>query len=87
MIKNERQYRITKSQIAKFEAALEEVAARSNSDLPARLRKLEQDALSSQLDELREDAAAYERLRAGRREPISIRQLDPDQESDGCTRC
>jgi ribosome-binding protein aMBF1 (putative translation factor) len=76
MIKNERQYRITMSQIAKFEAALEEVAARANSSVPARLRKLEQDALGSQLEEMREEAAQYERLRSGRREPISIPSFD-----------
>ena len=74
MIKNERQYRITKSQIAKFEAALNEVAARSNVD--PRLRKLEEDALRSQLDELRDEVDQYQRLRSGRRKPISIESFD-----------
>ncbi len=76
MIKNERQYRITKSQIAKFEAALEELSARSGAPAEARLRTLEADALRSQLDELRDEVGKYERLRSGRREPISIESFD-----------
>ena len=76
MIRNERQYRITKSQIAKFEAALADVTERSNSGVSARLRNLEQDALGSQLEELREEAAEYERLRSGRRQPVSIPSFD-----------
>ena len=47
MIKNERQYKITKSQIAKFEASLEELTARSGAK--SRLRKLEEDALRQAL--------------------------------------
>ncbi len=76
MIKNERQYRITKSQIAKFEAALEELSARSGARTDVRLRKLEEDALRSQLDELRDEVGQYERLRSGRREPIAIESFD-----------
>ena len=76
MIKNERQYRITKSQIAKFEAALEELSTRSGAPADVRLRKLEEDALRSQLDELRDEVEQYERLRSGRREPISIESFD-----------
>ena len=52
MIKNERQYKITKSQIAKFAAALDELAARDGAN--TRRGKLEADALRSQLDELQE---------------------------------
>jgi ribosome-binding protein aMBF1 (putative translation factor) len=70
MIKNERQYRITKSQIAKFEAALNAVSARL--DVNPRLRKLEDDALRSQLDELRQEVEEYERLRSGRQNVIHL---------------
>jgi len=76
MIRNERQYRITKSQIAKFEAALEEMAARSRKDVDPRLRKLEEDALRSQLDELRDEAKQYEILRSGAGQPTPIESFD-----------
>ena len=58
MIKNERQYKITKSQITKFEAALDELTARDGDN--ARLQKLEKDALRSQLDELRDEVDQFE---------------------------
>ena len=76
MIKNERQYKITKSQIAKFQAALDEVAARAKSNVDPRLRRLEADALRSQLDELRDDVEQYERLCSGPRNPIAIESFD-----------
>jgi ribosome-binding protein aMBF1 (putative translation factor) len=76
MIKNERQYKITKSQIKKFDAALGALVARDDADAGARLRKLEEDALRSQLDELRDEVEAYEQLRSGRREPIAIESFD-----------
>ena len=74
MIKNERQYKITKSQIAKFEAALDELNARGG--VRSRLRKLEEDALRSQLDELRNEVAQFEQLRTGGPKPIHIESLD-----------
>lgn len=74
MIKNERQYKITKSQIAKFEAALAELTERSGAD--ARLRKLEEDALRSQLDELRSDVERFEQLRSRGRGPIHLESFD-----------
>jgi len=74
MIKNERQYKITKSQIAKFEAALDERVSRDGGDV--RLRKLEEDALRSQLDELREEVEQFEQLRSGGRKPIHIESFD-----------
>ena len=70
MIKNERQYKISKSQIARFEAALDELAAREGK--ASRLRTLEATALKSQLDELCNDVREYERLKTGRRKPIHI---------------
>ena len=72
MIKNERQYRITKSQIAKFESALQDSSACYQADGHSRAKKLERDALQSQLGELREQVHAYERLRSGRRKTFPI---------------
>ena len=74
MIKNERQYKITKSQIAKFETALDELAARDGAN--TRLRKLEADALRSQLDELRDEVKQFEQLRSGGPKQIQIDSLD-----------
>lgn len=74
MIKNERQYKITKSQITKFEAALDELSARSGAK--SRLRKLEEDALRSQLDELRNEVEQFEELRSGGPKPIRIESFD-----------
>ncbi len=74
MIKNERQYKITKSQMAKFAAALDELAARDGAN--TRLRKLEADALRSQLDELRDEVTQFEQLRRGGPKQIQIDSLD-----------
>ncbi len=72
MIENERQHRITMSQIAKFEVALRELAVREGADV--RLRKLEKDALRSQLDELRDEVGQFERRRSGGRKPDAGRR-------------
>jgi ribosome-binding protein aMBF1 (putative translation factor) len=74
MIKNERQYKITKAQIAKFDSAIEELNARSGAK--SRLRKLEEDALRSQLGELRDEVRQYEKLRSGGPKPIHIDSFD-----------
>lgn len=70
MIKNERQYRITRSQTEKFAEALRTTQARSGGN--ALLRKVESDALRSQLEELQQELAAYEQLRTGRRRTITV---------------
>lgn len=74
MIKNERQFKITKSQIAKFETALDELTARNGPQ--SRLRKLEEDSLRSQLDELRHELEQYEELRSGGPRTIHINSFD-----------
>ena len=66
MIKNEREYRITKAQVERFERALEALRTRPaargvDPDLP----RLEAEGIRAQLDELREDLAEYEAFRAG----------------------
>lgn len=70
MIKNERQYRITKAQAAKFAAALDAAVARENVD--PQLRQLEEDALRSQLEELCQELDTYERLRSSWSIPIRL---------------
>ena len=67
MIKNERQYRITKAQAAKFEAALESFTAQSAGDKRThpRLVKAQAEALRSQLESLSAELREYEEVRSG----------------------
>jgi cytidylate kinase/transcriptional regulator with XRE-family HTH domain/Zn-dependent peptidase ImmA (M78 family) len=66
MIKNERQYRITKAESANIEAAIRELEEKpADPNLDPRFAKAEIDALRSQLEDLREDVEHYERLQAG----------------------
>lgn len=67
MIRNERQYRITRAQALNFEAALEQLLARAANDRTThpRLLKAQEDALRSQLESLREELRDYEELKSG----------------------
>jgi hypothetical protein len=60
VIKNERQYRITKDQADKFAEALRRAESASSSDNPL-LAKASREALQSQLADLRADIGEYER--------------------------
>ena len=74
MISNERQYRITRAEVAKFEKTLSQfdLRASSHAGVPPRLIKAQKEALASQLKSLRRELKEYERLRKGSRS-----QLDP----------
>jgi transcriptional regulator with XRE-family HTH domain len=64
MIKNERQYKITKSQLSKFEEALIEMIKAKNiaNQEDLLLRQVQVEALQSQVDELKEVIQDYEAL-------------------------
>lgn len=62
MIKNERQYTITKSQIHSFEAALKDLRTKISQGDSSELSKIQQSALKSQLAELKEEVSEYESL-------------------------
>ena len=67
MIKNERQYRITRAQAKRFERSLE-VLLQSNEeeeDLHPLIAKAREDAIRSQLSDLRSELREYEALKAG----------------------
>ena len=67
MIKNERQYRLTKAQAQKFELALAEVLSQTPpAGMSPILHKAQLDALQSQLTDLRREIDEYEALRTGR---------------------
>src|SRR6185436_20841558 len=69
MIKNDRQYRITKAAAAKFEDALREfdsgTTAEEHEVHPA-IAKAQRAAIQSQLDELRSQLREYEELASGK---------------------
>lgn len=68
MIKNERQYRITRAQADKFETAIREIeGSAEDGRIHPRLRSAQIAALRSQLSDLRADVEEYEALKSGKR--------------------
>jgi len=69
MIKNDRQYRITKAAVTKFENGLRQLTAEGVQTPPSIdpvIRRAEREALKSQLDDLRSEVRQYEDLVAGK---------------------
>ncbi|MCL4466224.1 MAG: hypothetical protein M1389_09380 [Chloroflexi bacterium] len=60
MIGNDREYQVTKSQLAKLEASLDDKMGRGDGLNPP-LRDSVREGLRSQIEELREQIAEYER--------------------------
>jgi DNA-binding transcriptional regulator YiaG len=74
MITNERQYRITKAQLERFEQdAAAQTSRKPNPGVDPRIHAAMGDALTSQADELRAQLHRYEQLRDGQ---ITSRDLD-----------
>jgi ribosome-binding protein aMBF1 (putative translation factor) len=71
VIGNEREYRITKSELRKFEQAAAEYTPSSGVD--PRMKEVMKDALESLAETLREEIQRYEDLRDGR---VRQRELD-----------
>ena len=65
MIKNERQYRITRGWVQKFAQTLDHLDAHPDegTDLHPLLRKAERDGMASQIETLQQEVRAYETLR------------------------
>jgi transcriptional regulator with XRE-family HTH domain/Zn-dependent peptidase ImmA (M78 family) len=78
MIKNERQYRISKAQAEKFAQALAEFTEQSKEDkhMHPLLRQAQIDALQSQLDDLHAQLEEYDALRAGRFSVIELESFE-----------
>ena len=70
MIKNERQYRITRAQMRKFEGALAELGQNKDKSIHPLLRKAHHDALTSQYEELRMQVEEYDALVEGKRDVL-----------------
>ena len=77
MIKNERQFRITKAQRDKFAQALNEILAPENKQpqIHPLLQKAQEDALRSQLTELEEQIKEYQELKTGKTR-LEIKSLE-----------
>ena len=67
MIKNERQYRITKAQADRFSQTLDSLRQRSieTDEIHPLIAKAQEDALRSQLADLQAELRKYESLKAG----------------------
>jgi DNA-binding Xre family transcriptional regulator len=74
MIKNERQYRITKAQATKLEAALKSFSAQSANDRTThpRLIKAQADAMQSQLETLHRELYEYDQMKGGNIPPPDL---------------
>ena len=78
MIKNERQYRITKAQASRFRQTLENVRRRP-ADMPGlnpRMAQAQEDAARSQLADLEQELQEYESLKAGGFELDNLHRID-----------
>lgn len=78
MIKNERQYRITKAQIEKFSDALAQLSAspQQGQSIHPMLRKAERGALEFQVAELRAQVKEYEALKDGQQAVLELDSLE-----------
>lgn len=74
MIKNERQYRITKAQAGKFEQALAQFSATPDiaNQMHPLLIKAQKEALASQLADLKAELTEYNLLRSGERQVLEL---------------
>ena len=77
MIKNEKQYRITKAQVRRFEDALNELAKESRpANITPRLWQAQHDGAASQLQDLRDQVNAYERLHMGKAKALVLEAVE-----------
>lgn len=77
MIKNEKQYRITRAQVRRFQKALAELAGRIRpSNISRRLWEAQRQAAQSQMEELREQVEAYERLQFGNGKEVVLEAVE-----------
>jgi len=78
MIKNERQYRITKAQASRFRQSLENMRHRTDEplDLSPRIARAQEEAVLSQLTDLEREMRDYESLKAGRFKREELQAID-----------
>jgi ribosome-binding protein aMBF1 (putative translation factor) len=77
MIKNEKQYRITRARARRFEESLAELGRQERpSNITPRLWQAQRDAAGSQLQELQEQIDAYERLQMGKSKELVLEAVE-----------
>jgi len=77
MIENEKQYRITKAQVRRFQDAIAEMAGQKRpSNVGARLWEAQREAARSQMEELREQVETYEQLNASRSKAVVLETVE-----------
>jgi len=77
MIKNEKQYRITRAQARRFEESLAELARQQRpANVTPRLWQAQREAADSQLQELREQLDAYERLQLSKTKDLVLEAVE-----------
>jgi ribosome-binding protein aMBF1 (putative translation factor) len=77
VIKNEKQYRITKAQVRRFQDALAELAGQKRpANISPRLWQAQRQAAASQLQELQEQVEAYERLHVGKSKGVVLESVE-----------
>lgn len=76
MIKNEKQYRMSKTHADRFRQAIAEVSANPDRGISAKLRKAEIDALESQLQDLQTELTQYESLRSGKQRTLALDSIE-----------
>ena len=77
MIKNEKQYRITRAQVRRFQDALAELAGQGRPpNITPRLWEAQRQAAQSQMEELREQVKAYERLHVGQSSEVVLEAVE-----------
>jgi len=75
MIKNDRQYRITKTRAEEFEKALLAASGPAEPSSKSLFRKLQKEAIGSQLSDLKTELQEYELLKSGRIRTLEIESL------------
>jgi hypothetical protein len=77
MITNQRQYKITLAQVERFEKALRDLAISEEAQAmhPVK-RKMHEDALRSQLEDLQKELATFERLQGQGDTTLPIESID-----------
>lgn len=77
MIKNDRQYNITKTQAEKFAKALRDVSKRTSvQGIHPVLAKAQQEAMENQCEELQHELKEYEELKSGKRKTIRVNSFE-----------
>ena len=76
MIKNEKQYRMSKTHADRFRQAIAEVSANPDRGISAKLHKAEIDALESQLEDLQTELTQYESLRSGKQRTLALDSIE-----------